>query len=209
MSLYPPISDYVFLGNCQSTALVSRDGSIDWCCFQRFDSSSCFGRLLDWRKGGHFDLVASGAHRATRAYVEGTNILETRIQTASGVLTVTDLLPIAGGDDPSSPRPRSQLIRLVRCERGEVEVQVNFEPRLHCGVTTPGRAVTGASIGVAEGGAAAVVVRCDLGLKQPGLGGCSAKGIPRAGKEVAALVTYSLPHELRAPPLSPATIRDR
>jgi len=209
MSLYPPISDYAFLGNCQSTALVSRDGSIDWCCFQRFDSSSCFGRLLDWRKGGHFDLVASGAHRATRTYVEGTNILETRIQTASGALTVTDLLPIASGDDPSSPRPRSQLIRLVRCERGEVEVQVNFEPRFDYGMTTPRMDLTSDSIGLAYGGADALVVQCDLGLKQTGLGGCSAKGVLRAGQEVAALVTYSLPHELRARHLSPATIRDR
>src|SRR5215469_12858751 len=209
MSLYPPISDYAFLGNCQSTALVSRNGSIDWCCFQRFDSSSCFGRLLDWRKGGHFDLVASGAHRATRTYVEGTNILETRIQTASGALTVTDLLPIASGDDPSSPRPRSQLIRLVRCERGEVEVQVNFEPRFDYGMTTPRMDLTSDSIGLAYGGADALVVQCDLGLKQTGLGGCSAKGVLRAGQEVAALVSYSLPHELRARHLSPATIRDR
>jgi alpha,alpha-trehalase len=209
MSLYPPISDYAFLGNCQSTALVSRDGSIDWCCFQRFDSSSCFGRLLDWRKGGHFDIVASGAHRTTRAYVQGTNILETRIQTASGALTVTDLLPIASGDDPSSPRPRSQLIRLVRCERGEVEVQVNFEPRFDYGVTTPRMDLTSDSIGLAYGGADALVVQCDLGLTQTGLGGCAAKGILRAGQEVAALVTYALPHQLRARHLSPATIRER
>ena len=90
----------------------------------------------------------SGAPRATRSYVQGTNILETRVRTASGVLTVTDFLPIAAGDDSSSPQPRSQLIRLVRCKRGEVEVQIDFEPRFDYGVTTPRTDLTSDSLGV-------------------------------------------------------------
>jgi hypothetical protein len=53
------------------------------------------------------------------------------------VLTVTDFLPIARGDDPSSPQPRSQLIRVARCGRGEVEVQMDFERRFDYGLTTP------------------------------------------------------------------------
>jgi alpha,alpha-trehalase len=209
VSLYPPIADYAFLGNCQSTALVSRDGSIDWCCFQRFDSPPCFGRLLDWRKGGYFGMTISGAPRATRAYVQGTNILETRIGTASGVLTVTDFLPIARGDDPSSPRPRSQLIRLARCERGEVEVQMNFEPRFDYGLTTPRTDLTSDRLAVVYGGADALVIQCDLGLRQTSHSGCSAKGILHAGEEVAGIVTHALPHQLRARNLSAATIRER
>jgi len=209
VSLYPPIADYAFLGNCQSTALVSRDGSIDWCCFRRFDSPPCFGRLLDWRKGGYFGVTISGAPRATRSYLQGTNILETRVRTASGVLTVTDFLPIAAGDDSSSPRPRSQLIRLVRCERGEVDVQIDFEPRFDFGVTTPRTDLTSDSLGVVYGGADALVVQCELGLTQTSHSGCSARGILQAGQEVAAIVTHALPHQLRARSLSAATIRER
>ena len=49
---YPPIADYAFLSDCHSVALVSRDGSVDWCCMPRMDSGSLFGRLLDWDNGG-------------------------------------------------------------------------------------------------------------------------------------------------------------
>jgi len=209
VSPYPPIAEYAFLGNCQSTALVAREGSIDWCCFQRFDSRPCFARLLDWTKGGHLGLTASGARGATRRYLPGTNILETRIRTASGDLTLTDFLPIAAGDDPTSPRPRSQLVRLARCEHGEVDVRMDFEPRFDYGVTTPRTDLTGHRVGVVYGGADALVVQCDLGLSQTSPSGCSAKGILRAGEEVAAVVTHALPHELRPHHLPAASIRER
>ena len=83
---YPPIGDYGYIADCHSSALVSRSGSIDWCCMPRIDSSSVFGRLLDWRKGGYCQIVPSGAHEMSRRYVEKTLVLETTFRTGRGHL---------------------------------------------------------------------------------------------------------------------------
>lgn len=88
---YPPIGDYALIGDCHSAALVSRDGSIDWCCFHRFDARSVFGRVLDWNRGGHCRIAPREPYRTTRRYLPQTNVLETRFVTADGVITVTDL----------------------------------------------------------------------------------------------------------------------
>jgi GH15 family glucan-1,4-alpha-glucosidase len=84
---YPPIADYGLIGDGQSAALVSRAGSIDWCCLPRFDSGSCFGRLLDWERGGHFSIspVESGRESSIhRAYAGDTMVLETRFRVEGG-----------------------------------------------------------------------------------------------------------------------------
>ena len=65
---YPPIHEYALIGDCHSAALVSRSGSIDWCCVPRFDSGSCFGRILDWEHGGFCSIFPDdGAHTSFRA----------------------------------------------------------------------------------------------------------------------------------------------
>ena len=74
---YPPINDYALISDCHSAALVSRDGSVDWCCFDRFDARPVFGRLLDWSRGGHFRIAVKGFYSTTRRYLPDTNILET------------------------------------------------------------------------------------------------------------------------------------
>jgi len=74
---YPPISDYALIGDCHSAALISRAGSIDWCCLPGFDSDSCFGRLLDWKQGGHFTITPKGKARVSREYVSDTLVLQT------------------------------------------------------------------------------------------------------------------------------------
>ncbi len=91
---YPPIGDYALISDCHSAALVSRDGSIDWCCFHRFDVRPVFSRLLDWDRGGYCGVAPARPYRSSRRYLPGTNVLETRFESECGAVTITDLFPI-------------------------------------------------------------------------------------------------------------------
>src|SRR4051812_18947200 len=90
---WSPISDYAIIGNCRTAALVSCRGSIDWCCFPKFDSESYFSRLLD-PMGGHFALAPFRPARTAQAYIEGTNVVETRFATETGTAILTDLISV-------------------------------------------------------------------------------------------------------------------
>ncbi|GAF97158.1 unnamed protein product, partial [marine sediment metagenome] len=74
--LCPPIADYGLISDMHSCALVSRAGSVDWCCFPHFDSAAVFARILDWRKGGYFRVAPRGVRSVSRRYLPGTNVLE-------------------------------------------------------------------------------------------------------------------------------------
>ncbi len=74
-----PIADYALLSDCRSAALVSRDGSVDWLCFPRFDKPSVFARLLD--TSGHWSVRPVGEFQASRTYVEDTMVLSTTFHT--------------------------------------------------------------------------------------------------------------------------------
>ena len=83
-----PIADYALLSDRHSAALVSRDGSIDWLCFPRFDSPSIFGRLLG-DAAGHWAIRATGATEVTRRYLDRTMVLETTFRTPTGTSLVS------------------------------------------------------------------------------------------------------------------------
>jgi GH15 family glucan-1,4-alpha-glucosidase len=122
------IHDYAIIGDGHSAALVSRGGAVDWLCWPRFDSASLFAALLDPEVGGTWRLAPAGPARVTRDYLPDTNVLQTRFETAGGVLVVTDLMPIHEARTPW-PRPERELLRCVACERGEVTLEVRYEPR--------------------------------------------------------------------------------
>src|ERR1700712_4666934 len=89
------IEDYALIGDCQTAALVGRDGSIDWLCFPRFDSGACFARLLGTAENGRWLLAPPGAvRRSRRRYWEGTLVLETDYETDQGEVSVIDFMPI-------------------------------------------------------------------------------------------------------------------
>ena len=124
-SPYPPIGDYAFIADCHTAALVSRAGSIDWCCLPRLDSGSCFARLLDWDRGGYFQIVPCGAWESTRRYVEGTLVLETTFRTPKGAVRLTDCFPLRAGGEY---RPWRQILRRLDGLEGEVALRVDYVP---------------------------------------------------------------------------------
>ena len=107
------IEDYALIGDCQTAALVARDGSIDWLCFPRFDSGACFAALLGTPEHGRWLLTPTGEiRRVTRRYHEGTLILATEYATDAGAVTVIDWMPIR----TATP----DMFRMVVCKRGQV-----------------------------------------------------------------------------------------
>jgi GH15 family glucan-1,4-alpha-glucosidase len=130
MTGYPLIADHGLIGDLQTAALVSTDGSVDWFCAPRFDSPSIFGSLLDADNGGHFSVrPAAGAFTTRQLYFPDTAILVTRFLTEAGVGEVVDFMPVVG--DAVSTVHR--LVRLVRCVRGEMTFVIDIAPRFDYG----------------------------------------------------------------------------
>lgn len=123
---YLPIEAYGIIGNLQTVALVSRDASIDFMCFPRFDSPSIFCRLLDAEKGGYFSIEPQMKDYVMKQlYLPDTNILLTRFFAEEGIVEVIDFMPIV--DDTL----RTVLIRKVTTVRGKVEYRMNCSPRFN------------------------------------------------------------------------------
>ncbi len=131
---YPAISDYALIGDCHTAALVSRAGSVDWCCLPRFDSDSCFGRLLDWQGGGHFLITPTAKAEVHREYLEDTLVLATTYRSGRNVARVIDFFSMReGGRD----RPRRELVRIIEGIQGSMEFVVSVAPRLDYGDVKP------------------------------------------------------------------------
>jgi GH15 family glucan-1,4-alpha-glucosidase len=193
MNPYPPISDYALLSDCHTAALVSRDGSIDWCCFHRFEARPVFARILDWGKGGFFRIAPRDEYEVSRRYLPETNVLETTFRTAAGgVLVLTDFVPVKR----DMGHPDHHLLRLVRCTEGEVAVKAKFEPRFDYGLTEPRLEQLADDLAIVYGGADALVLQSELPIGTAEISACTAARTLRAGEEAFVALTYSLPHEL-------------
>jgi GH15 family glucan-1,4-alpha-glucosidase len=124
------IEDYAIIGDCETAALVGRDGSIDWLCWPRFDSPACFSSLLGGKENGRWSItpVDPGA-KMSWAYRGRTLILETKIETAEGVAVVTDFMPVKG--------EHAHLVRLVRGISGKVKLRTELIIRFDYGAVVP------------------------------------------------------------------------
>src|SRR5436853_7465089 len=108
------IADHGLIGDLQTAALVTTDGSIDWFCCPRFVSPSVFGALLDDERGGHFRIRPAGVeYTSKQMYFPDTAVLVTRFFTEDGVGQVQDFMPAAGDDATDNHR----LVRMIQCVR--------------------------------------------------------------------------------------------
>jgi len=124
------IEDYGLIGNCQTAALVSRDGSVDWLCLPRFDSAACFAALLGTPDNGRWQIApADPSPRITRQYRDSTLILETTFETEQGTATVIDFMPLSNGT--------SDLVRLVVGQHGRLDFRTELVIRFACGISVP------------------------------------------------------------------------
>jgi len=138
-SPFPPIADYAFLSDCETTALVAPSGNIEWMCLPRMDSPSVFAAMLDRDAGGFRLGPVDVTVPAARRYLPGTMVLETSWGTRGGWIIVRDLLligPWHHPEDRSHTHRRSPtdydadhvLLRTVRCVNGEVQLGLECEP---------------------------------------------------------------------------------
>ncbi len=116
------------IGNCQFSALVAADGDVTWCCLPRFDSEPMFASLLDADEGGRFRIAPASGGVGVQRYLENTNVLETRFDTADGAFRVIDFAPRFTLHDRSF-RP-TKLIRILDPIVGTPRVRVTCDPVL-------------------------------------------------------------------------------
>jgi GH15 family glucan-1,4-alpha-glucosidase len=122
------IENHGILGDLNTIALVGLNGSVDFMCFPRFDSPSIFAALLDAERGGHFSIAPEfNGVRPKQLYLPDSNILLTRFLSEDGVLEISDFMPVEG----AGLAPASNLIRRVKCVRGEARVRMTCAPRFN------------------------------------------------------------------------------
>ncbi len=123
------IEDYALIGDCQTAALVSLEGSIDWLCWPRFDSPACFAALLGRPEHGHWRIAPVGKAQVRRRYRPDTLVLETDFETAEGAVTLVDFMPIGS--------VYSDLVRMVIGRRGRVPMRMDGVLRFDYGASVP------------------------------------------------------------------------
>jgi len=203
---FPVISDYGIIGDCRSAALVSKQGSLEWLCWPRFDSPPIFASLLDRDQGGFWKISPTGSCSVTREYLPNSNVLRTTFHTANGRVALIDLM--TAGEN-SGLVPDHEVIRRLVCESGEIEIEVVFAPRESYGEKPASLRQVG-KLGLRMPCACGVYwLRSNLPLQIDGSGSsASLRTSLKAGDELLFSLTYSenAPAVLPALGLLPARI---
>jgi len=128
---YFPIREYGMIGDGSTAALVHKNGSIDWCCWPRFDSGAVFCRLLDAREGGWFSVSPAGRYSASHEYAGDSNVLVTNFKTWGGRARLTDFMPVGyrpGREQGKDLEPSHRILRLLEGVSGKTEVEIGLRP---------------------------------------------------------------------------------
>jgi GH15 family glucan-1,4-alpha-glucosidase len=180
-----PIEDYALIGDCESAALVGRDGSIDWLCWPRFDSEACFAALLGLPKHGRWLIAPRERARVSRRYRPNTLVLETRFETDGGAARLVDFMPLH--------RNHCSIVRLVVGERGSVAMQLELILRFGYGAIVPWVTRTEHGALRAIAGPDMVVLHTPVDLTGRNLT-TVADFVVSAGDTVPFVLTYSRSH---------------
>ncbi|MEF3079695.1 glycoside hydrolase family 15 protein [Winogradskyella poriferorum] len=121
--------DYGVIGNCRSAALVSKNGSMDWCCLPQFDSPSVFGKLLDEKIGGSFGFEVDDSYQMQQYYIENTVILVTRFSNGLDTFEVRDFMPRYHNNNGSFNAP-PEFIRYIKYVSGKPVLKAIYNPKL-------------------------------------------------------------------------------
>lgn len=152
------IEDYALIGDCETAALVGKDGSIDWLCWPDFSSPACFAALVGTKGNGRWLLAPkNGSKRVTRRYRDHTLILETRFETVSGVLLLTDFMPVR--------ETHSDVVRMVRCLEGRVPVEMELCIRFDYGRTIPWTGTRERNVWAAAAGTGVAYLRTEQSIR--------------------------------------------
>ncbi len=187
-----PIEDYALIGDCQTAALVARDGGIDWLCLPRFDSNACFAALLGTADHGRWRIAPERAEvdapvKVSRRYRDDTLILETFFETATGSVALIDFMP-----------PRIDgivyVIRIVEGRAGRVAMRGELAVRFNYGSTTPWVTRLPEENGIrAIAGPDMVTLRADVELKGEGMQTIARFDVEEGGR-VAFVLSHSASH---------------
>jgi GH15 family glucan-1,4-alpha-glucosidase len=180
------IEDYALIGDCKSAALVSREGSIDWLCWPRFDSDACFAALLGTRDHGRWLVAPRDKARVTRRYRPDTLILETDFETSEGAATLIDFMPFR--------TDYSEIVRLIIGRRGTLAMHTELILRFGYGAVVPWvtKLENGALRAIA--GPDMVVLRTPVHVKGKDMTTVGEFTISR-GESIPFVLTYSRSHK--------------
>ena len=195
-----PIEDYALIGDCETAALISRSGSIDWLCWPRFDSSAMFAALLGNSDNGRWGIaVVDDNARISRKYVSNTLVLETEIETPTGSVTLTEFMPLRADGS-------THIVRIVRGGKGPVRMTTELVMRFDYGSIVPWvTRVDGTSI-KAIAGPNMVILRSDVELKADGMTH-RAEFTVRPGETVSFVMGFASSFGAQPPALIPADAR--
>jgi GH15 family glucan-1,4-alpha-glucosidase len=132
------IEDYALIGDCETAALVGREGSIDWLCWPDFSSTACFASILGTQKNGYWQICPAGeGWKSTRKYRDHTLILETTFESDEGSVRLIDFMPIRQSNSERISAGNSEIVRIVEGLRGTMKLTMALALRFDYGRTIP------------------------------------------------------------------------